>query len=228
MSFAQELEDHYRQVRARLINPPNAVPDTGINLHRKPEPETTEEQPPIPEPEAPDFPAFVPFRRTDLTFSSTLTFTAREFNISPKEIRTHTRLHAVALPRQVAVWIAHKLKIQTFAGMGRYLGMDHTSMLHGQRKIDKLIHSDDALRQHVSSVEEKLLAAYPRFTVPALSEPLLGCQKEQENGHKRSNEVATISPVDSFGRPAFHDSEEEARQPDVVGELPMPTRASCP
>ncbi len=127
-----------------------------------------EEQAPVPTIEVViDFPSgFSPFKRKDLTFSSTLDFTAKEFGITPKDIRQHTRVQTISLPRQVAVWIAYRNKLNSLSGMGHYLHMDHTTMIHARDKISLLIEKDDKLKQRVLSMEEKLLANYNRLTVP--------------------------------------------------------------
>jgi hypothetical protein len=193
----KNLANHYRAIRARLRYPPNAVPDMGINLKRpkKTEP-CIEEVAPKPTTAAVTYYPlnYVPFKRKDLTFSSTLDFTAKEFGITPKEIRTHTRVQNIALPRQIAVWIAHKNKLQSLSGMGHYLNMDHTTMLHARDKIIGLIEKDDTLKQRILSLEEKLIAAYPRTPVSDLSEPHLDTQETEGN-----EAVGSLPTVDSGG-----------------------------
>src|SRR5216684_1375397 len=94
---------NYKEVRDRLRRPPNAVPDPGIHLKTVKGYKTTPE-PPVQL--VINSTAFVPFKRTDLTFSSTLEFAAAEFNISFKDIRSRRRHSAIARPRQIAIWIA--------------------------------------------------------------------------------------------------------------------------
>lgn len=197
MIAARELAGHYRAIRARLRNPPNAVPDKGINLKKPPPTEESKEaEVLIPVTEAViDFPPdFSPFKRKDLTFSSTLDFSAKEFGLSPKEIRAHTRIQAVLLPRQIAVWIAWKYRLNSLSSMGNYLDMDHTTMIHARNKIDRLIDQDDTLRQRIFSLEDRLLAAFPRTTLPAQCQPHLGSKKTKGN-----EEVRPLPTVDSGG-----------------------------
>lgn len=186
MSQVSELMEHYREVRARLRTPANAVADIGIDLHRPsphvtplfnprhtpisprhtPKPPPTAEAPKILAPKVIKYPTVIPFRRTDLTFSSVLELVADDFNISLHEIRTRRGHKKAALPRQVAIWITYQQKIQNLSGMGRYLKMDHTTIIHGRERIDEMMVHDAALRQRILLLEEKLLAAFHRTPIP--------------------------------------------------------------
>src|SRR5882724_1253011 len=203
------IMENYKEVRNRLRRPPNAVPDTGINLKRQKPPLSSEPppiqiEPPRIEPSLPDLPLFVPFRRTDLTFSSTLQFAAKEFNISGQQIRSRSRIQQISLPRQVAIYLAAKNHLQSLAGMGRYLKMDHTTMIHAKQRITSLMASDDSLRGRVLALEAKILAAFDRIAVPAQHEPHLA---GQENGGCLP--IPAISSVDKTGGPNLPDSETD-------------------
>ena len=164
MSEVQALLRHYQQVRQRLRYPPNAVPDTGINLRRGREPEQQ-----TPEPEQStllviDYQKVVPFKRFALTLSSTLEFTAKEFNITNKDIRSRSRAQKFCLPRQIAIYLAAKNTDQSLVAMGRHLGRDHTTILHGKQKITRLRASDAVLDTKLKWYEQQLLA--PAETIP--------------------------------------------------------------
>ncbi len=196
---------NYKEVRDRLRRPPNAVPDPGINLRKGREPLAVRETAPEPpvRPAVPlslrdrlviDSTAFVPFKRTDLTFSSTLEFTAVEFNISIKDIRSRRRHTAFTRPRQIAIWIAARHHVQTLAGIGRYLGMHHTTVMYSRKYIDRLMAEDGRLRQRILNLEAKLLANFPR--------PAFSCQRKPHLGSEsgeRHETVRKISSVDSSG-----------------------------
>src|SRR5882724_820568 len=182
------IMENYKEVRNRLRRPPNAVPDTGINLRRVPEtppPEPLIALEPPPKPVAPNHPPFIPFRRTDLTFSSTLQFAAKEFNITGKDIRSRSRIQQISLPRQIAIYLAAKNHLNSLAGMGRYLKMDHTTMIHAKQRITSLMASDDILRDRILKLEATILAAFnrSRTSFPALGQPLLDCPEEPKNGN---------------------------------------------
>ena len=64
------------------------------------------------------------------------------------------RAYRIARPRQVAMYCAHKLCPHVSSGMlGRLLGgRDHTTILHGIRKIESLLPVDAAIRAEVAEV----------------------------------------------------------------------------
>ncbi len=178
MSQATELMEHYRDVRQRLRTPANAVADIGIDLNRsakviplfnprpKPEPRPVAAAPEISAPPITESPPEAPFQRPIFTFSSILKLVAADFNISGRDIRSHCRFKNIVLPRQVAIWMTCKHGRQTLTGMARYLKMDHTSMIHGRKRVDWLMTVDSCFRQRIALLEDKLFAAFPRTPVP--------------------------------------------------------------
>src|SRR5882672_1928215 len=148
MNDIRAIMENYKEVRNRLRRPPHAAPDSGINLRGRNKPIVplfqeriiAPSEPAVPKPPPPPY---KPFRRTDLTFSSTLRFPAYEFNITDAAIRSRSRVPSISLPRQVAIWLAAKNHLNSLAGMGRYLQMDHSTMIHARKKIKRLMASDD-------------------------------------------------------------------------------------
>lgn len=195
MTDIRIIMENYKEVRTRLRQSPHALPDAGIDLRGRKKPTVplfperiiAFAEPTIPKPK----PVYKPFRRTDLTFSSTLRFTAYEFHLTDAAIRSRSRIQSISLPRQVAVYLASKNNLQSLAGMGRYLHMDHTTMIHAKQKITALMASDATLRDRILALEARILAAFSRITVPAIRQPHLG--SEEAEGHAT---VGQISPVD--------------------------------
>jgi Bacterial dnaA protein helix-turn-helix len=213
MNEVQALIKHYQAVRNRLRNPPNAVPDTGINLRRGREPPVViKTGPPPPVLPVIDWSQVVPFKRLDLTLSSTLAFAAKEFGIPLDDLYKRTRCAQITLPRQVAIWLACRHTSHSLVAMGRYLGMDHTTILHSKRKITKKMAENDTFRDHILALEEKLIAAYSGVTVPAVSEPHLGSKETEGNA-----EVGRVSAVDNLCRSTLCDAETIPQKPDVDG-----------
>jgi hypothetical protein len=163
MSITNDLIEHYREVRERLRHPPNAVPDTGINLRRKSEtsPEPKRLLPPPPEPEVPSVPSFTPFVTTGLTFSSTLEITAGEFGITSEDIQQRCRKKSVCFPRQVAVYVALRQNRWTGSWVAKRLKLDHTTILHSAKKIATLVEANPDLKAKVQSIEAAVAALNP-------------------------------------------------------------------
>lgn len=218
MSEARLLLQRYAEIRNRLRRPPNAVPDTGIDLKRKKEPPS----PPEPKKILPEPPPrkWEEIKRRDITFSSTLEYTANEFGLSIKEIRERNRTKRVSLPRHVAVYLGHKHTKQSLAAMGKYLGMDHTTMIYARNKVKSLVESNEAIHSKVAAIEEKLFADFNRTSVPAISQPSFP-HKADERG---ALQIVPVSSMDCGGRSTFLDP-ETGSGPDVEGQVPRPTRA---
>ncbi len=180
MSQATELMEHYREVRQRLRTPANAVMDIGIDLKRqsakviplfsprpKPEPSLIAAALDISTPPVTDYPNIIPFRPSKPPFPLILDLVAADFKISCREIRSHERYRYVALPRQIAIWMACKYKSGSLFRLGEYLQMHHTSIMYGRDKITGMMAKDTTFRQKIHLLEDKLLAAFHRTPVPA-------------------------------------------------------------
>jgi chromosomal replication initiator protein len=82
---------------------------------------------------------------------------AEHFSIKVTEMSSSRRARNVARPRQVAMYLAKKLTTRSFPEIGRKFGnRDHTTVLHGVRRIEELIQSDDSLAEDVRLLEAAL------------------------------------------------------------------------
>lgn len=226
MSEVQALLRHYAEVRNRLRYPTNAVPDAGINLRRNrlPPPEPKTQPPSKSKPELkPSQQAQIEtyrtsFCRKDITFRSILRLVAAEFGIEYSHIVCRRRTVKIVIPRQIAFYIANKHIHQSLASMARYMGMDHTSILHGRNKIRRLVAIDRHIFDRIESIEAKLFENYPGLAVPAVNE----CPVEIEPGPGSS--IQEISYVENSGGSTSDDPKEGSNQ-DVAGEVHSPTTA---
>ncbi len=82
---------------------------------------------------------------------------AEHFSIKVTEMSSSRRARAVARPRQVAMYLSKKLTTRSLPDIGRRFGnRDHTTVLHGVRKIEELIQSDSSLAEDVRLLEAAL------------------------------------------------------------------------
>ncbi|WP_416899797.1 MAG: chromosomal replication initiator protein DnaA [Minwuia sp.] len=82
---------------------------------------------------------------------------AEHFSIKVTEMSSSRRARAVARPRQVAMYLAKKLTTRSFPEIGRKFGnRDHTTVLHGVRRIEELIQDDPSLAEDVRLLEAAL------------------------------------------------------------------------
>ncbi len=61
------------------------------------------------------------------------------FNLTRDDMRNQARNRAVARPWQVLMYLAREMTGQSLPQIGRYLCRDHTTIMHGVRRIDKLM-----------------------------------------------------------------------------------------
>jgi hypothetical protein len=86
------------------------------------------------------------------------------YNVSRLDLLSGRRHHGIALPRQVAMYLARHLTLLSLPQIGRYLGgRDHTTILYGVCKIEALVLSDQVLAAHTeilkARIQERLLLA---------------------------------------------------------------------
>jgi chromosomal replication initiator protein len=75
------------------------------------------------------------------------------FGVSVSDLKAKTRTKAVALPRQIAMYLARELTHASLAEVGRHFGgKDHTTVLHAVDKIGALLQDDPKMRKSVDSV----------------------------------------------------------------------------
>ena len=78
------------------------------------------------------------------------------YNVRPAEMDSPRRARSVARPRQVAMYLAKQLTSLSLPDIGRKFGRDHSSVLHGVRKIEGLMKDDKALAEEVEALRRQL------------------------------------------------------------------------
>lgn len=79
------------------------------------------------------------------------------YNISLKAIECHRREFPLVRHRQVCMYLCYKHTDKSFPFIGRLLGgRDHTTILHGVRRIKKLMEEDSELKFEISAIEKSL------------------------------------------------------------------------
>lgn len=89
--------------------------------------------------------------RPRATIDSVKRVVCAEFGITHTDLISPRRLHQVCRPRQAAMLIAARETLSTLHEIGRRLGgRDHTTVLHGVRKMEALIAQDAELAARVA------------------------------------------------------------------------------
>lgn len=75
---------------------------------------------------------------------------ARYFNMTPQQLLERTRRHAIARPRQVAMYLATKMTHASLPDIGaRFGGFDHTTIMYARDRIAELLETDIKLKQDI-------------------------------------------------------------------------------
>ena len=96
-------------------------------------------------------------RRQEIAPERILQAVAEAFGVSVERLRSKSRAHKVALPRQVAMYLLREDAKLSLPQIGELLGgRDHTTVKYGYEKIADKIESDERLRRDVLLLREKL------------------------------------------------------------------------
>ncbi|MDO5704774.1 MAG: chromosomal replication initiator protein DnaA [Paracoccus sp. (in: a-proteobacteria)] len=84
---------------------------------------------------------------------------AEHYNIRLADMIGPKRVRTVARPRQVAMYLAKQLTSRSLPEIGRrFGGRDHTTIMHGVRKIEELTHQDQSLAEDIDMLKRLLEA----------------------------------------------------------------------
>lgn len=169
------MSSHAARIRARLWNPPNARPDTEIDLGRqsnaaraalrelttrkRAENKELESRNVVEPPKAP-----VEYQRLIPTGISNKvrriqTAVADAYGVGRIELISHRRGSLIVLPRQVAMYLCATLTDKSTTEIGRQFKRDHTTILHARNKIAILRRVDAELNSKINTIIENLSIA---------------------------------------------------------------------
>ncbi len=82
---------------------------------------------------------------------------AEHYNIRMSDMVGPKRQRSIARPRQVAMWLAKRLTTRSLPDIGRrFGGRDHTTVMHGVRKIDELREIDPQIAEDLELLRRAL------------------------------------------------------------------------
>ncbi len=84
---------------------------------------------------------------------------AAVFDVRISDLKGAVRTKEIALPRQVAMYLACKLINDSLQMLGASFGKTHSTLLHARKNIEQKIQSDDTLRRRVDMVERNIAAS---------------------------------------------------------------------
>jgi Bacterial dnaA protein helix-turn-helix len=154
-----------KELRARLWQKPSTGPYTtgftpprSYNRANAPPPGT--EQPSTdlpPEPDTATASLEMPSPRP-ATIRNIVAEVAAFYCVSPYDILSGSRKQRFVRPRQIACYLAKSLTQKSLPEIGRRIGgRDHTTVLHGTRKIARLIASNETLANEIEDLRQRFI-----------------------------------------------------------------------
>ncbi len=92
------------------------------------------------------------------TVDQILKSVAAVFQVSVSDLKGMTRTKDIALPRQIAMYLAKEMINESLIMIGASFGKTHSTILHACKNIEKRLESDDALRKQIREVRRNLAA----------------------------------------------------------------------
>ena len=99
-----------------------------------------------------------PIRRPKISLDQIIRAVAKYYNKTINDLLSHRRTVELTLPRHVACYLCKELTLRSLPEIGRRIGgRDHTTVLHGHRKIEKLIPLMPSVERAVKEISEQLV-----------------------------------------------------------------------
>jgi chromosomal replication initiation ATPase DnaA len=109
---------------------------------------------PLPKSGEPWFSITAEFEVAGPTIGKVMFAVAQHFNIPTHDLKGPYRTASIAYARQVAFYLSRKLTVRSFPEIGKkFGGRDHTTVLHGYRKIERLMKTDWTVAYDVAHAE---------------------------------------------------------------------------
>lgn len=98
-----------------------------------------------------------PDSRREITPELIIDIVAEHFNIKSKDILSQKRSADIVYPRQIAMYLCRQMTTNTVQSLGKAFGnRDHTTILHGADKINKMVISDENTKSTIDILIKKI------------------------------------------------------------------------
>jgi chromosomal replication initiator protein len=82
---------------------------------------------------------------------------AVEFGCQVKELKSAMKSRGISLPRHISMYLIRKYTEKTYPQIGELVGgKDHTTVIHGVKRVSKLLSESLDFRKQMETIEEKL------------------------------------------------------------------------
>lgn len=98
-----------------------------------------------------------PNKTKEVTPHLILDTVAEHFGVSVNDITSKRRDKEFALPRQIIMYLCRNMTTETYQNIAALLGKkDHTTVISGVKKIEKLMETDSDLKNKVETIKKKI------------------------------------------------------------------------
>jgi len=95
--------------------------------------------------------------KKSVTIEAVLHAVSDRFNVSISQIQSKSRTRSLALPRQIVMYLSRKLTNMSLTEIGGFLGgRDHSTVIHSDEKVTKLLKKDKNLFFVLQKIESEL------------------------------------------------------------------------
>ena len=98
-----------------------------------------------------------PNKTKEVTPNLILDTVAEHFGVSVNDISSKRRDKEFAIPRQIIMYLCRNMTTETYQNIAALLGKkDHTTVISGVKKIEKLIETDSELKNKIETIKKKI------------------------------------------------------------------------
>ena len=97
----------------------------------------------------------------EVTPERIIKITAEHFNINTSDLSSSKRSRDIAYPRQIIMYLCRDMIDIPLQQIGKYLGKDHTTVMHGYEKIKKDLETNENLRNTLDVLKKKISTNQP-------------------------------------------------------------------
>lgn len=97
-----------------------------------------------------------PNKKRQITVDYIMEIVADHYNITVEDIISKKRSNDIAYPRQICMYLCRKLTTVSLTEIGKKLGKDHSTIIHGYEKIEANIETDASLASNIETLKKKI------------------------------------------------------------------------
>lgn len=94
--------------------------------------------------------------REKITVDAILKSVAAVFQVRVSDIKGHARTKDIAIPRQVAMFLAKEMINESLVMIGASFGKTHSTILHACKTIESKVSQDEMLKRHIDMVRRNI------------------------------------------------------------------------